>query len=100
RPVRRKTRTLQREDEILRRVVMPPAEARRLLGAVECPVDLDRGDAPAGVSELILLRQPWRIKDSAPRREDPTAAPDPDRLHWYHHGYAGLAVWRSGLCAQ
>src|SRR5206468_5597125 len=53
--VRRNARPLEREDEILRRLVIPTAEAHRLLRAVEGAVDLDRRQLPAGIAELFRL---------------------------------------------
>src|SRR5712692_12043403 len=69
-------RPFNREDEIVRRLVAPAPEARRLLRAVECPVDLDRGDVSAGIVELARLRQPGRIEAAAPRCKDPAADAD------------------------
>src|SRR5207247_2410803 len=62
--VRRNPRTLQREDKILRRRVMPAAVARRLLRAVERTVDLDRGEPAAGIAEFARLRQARRVEDA------------------------------------
>src|ERR1700730_17131354 len=77
-PVRDKTRALERKDEVLRCLVVPPAKTRRLLRAVEGAVDLDRGDLAARMGELTRLRQAGRIEDTPPRRKHPGADPDPD----------------------
>ena len=50
-------RTLEREDETVRRLVMPFGEALRLLRAVIGAVDLDGGQLAAGIFELPLLRE-------------------------------------------
>src|SRR5712671_2021492 len=76
--VRRNARPLEREDEVVRSLVVPAVEARRLLRAVESAVDLDRRQQPAGMAELARLRQAWRVEDAAPRRIDPAADPDAD----------------------
>src|SRR5205807_7542287 len=76
--VRRHSRPLEREDEILRRLVVPAAEARRLLRAVEGAVDLDRGELAAGIAELARLRQARRVEDAAPGWKDPSADADAD----------------------
>src|SRR5207253_1927734 len=74
-------RAFDREDEILRRVRVPAAEARRLLRAVEGAVDLDRGDLAAGEGEFTRLREPLGIERAAPRREHPAADADADLAH-------------------
>src|SRR6266446_6223242 len=76
--VRRNARPLEREDEVVRSLVVPAVEARRLLRAVESAVDLDRRQQPAGMAELARLRQARRVEDAAPRRIDPAADPDAD----------------------
>src|SRR4029077_7434166 len=77
-PVRRNAQPLEREDEILRGLVVPAAEARRLLRAVEGAVDLDRREPAAGIAELARLRQARRVEDAAPRRIDPATDTDAD----------------------
>src|SRR3984893_10379805 len=76
--VRRDARPFEREDEILRRLVVPAAEARRLLRTVEGAVDFDRRELAAGIADLARLRQAPRVEDAAPRRKDPAADPDAD----------------------
>ena len=71
-------RPLEREHEILRRLLRPAPEARRLLAAVEGAVDLDGGDGAAGMLELARLRQLVRIERAAPGLEHPAADADPD----------------------
>ena len=82
--MRRKARALEREDEIVRRLVVPAAEARRLLGTVEGAVDLDRSELAACVAELTCLLQARRLEDAAPRRKDPSADPDADLWRLTH----------------
>src|SRR5260370_15260758 len=76
--MRGEPRPLDREHEILRRLVAPAPEARRFLRAVEGAVDLDRGELPAGVFELAHLGQVFRIERAAPGREHPAADADAD----------------------
>ena len=78
-PVGDVLRALDAEDEAGRRRVAPLGEARRLLQPVIGGVDLDRAQLPAGVFELVLLRQALGIEVAAPRREDPAADADPNR---------------------
>src|SRR5262249_23610268 len=80
-PMRRKPRALDREHEVVRRLVAPAAKARGLLRAVERAVDLDRGQLSAGVFELARLRQTLGIERPAPRRERPAADADADFGH-------------------
>src|SRR5262249_25004781 len=82
-PVGGEPRTLDREHEVVRRLVAPAAKARGLLRAVERAVDLDRGHLPAPIFELARLRQAFGIERPAPRRERPAAYADAD------HGHAG-----------
>src|SRR6516165_4476596 len=78
--MRRKTGAFDRENEILRRLVVPAPVARRFLGAVESAVDLDRGQRTAGKMKLLRLRHPLRVEDTAPRRKNP--ATDPHANLW------------------
>src|ERR1700730_8402960 len=78
---RRHSRPFEREDETLRRLVMPAAITRRFLRAVEGTVDLDRGEPAAGIAELARLRQARWVEDAAPRRIDPAADTDADFPH-------------------
>src|SRR5215471_13761337 len=71
-----KAGALNREDKILRRLIVPTAEAFGLLRTVECAVDLDCSDLAAGKAELTCLRQASRVKDPTPRRKHPTADSD------------------------
>src|SRR5207302_4728016 len=89
-----KTRTLQRKDKILRRLVVPAAKTCRLLRAVEGAVDLDRSDLATRMRELARLRQALRIEDTAPWRKHPAADPDPDPRRGIHQSGACL----SGEC--
>src|SRR5260370_12320161 len=87
--MRGEPRPLDREHEVLRRLVVPAPEARRFLRAVEGAVDLDRGQLPAGIFELARLRQVFRIERAAPGREHPAADADAD--------HAGSAIMRNPM---
>src|SRR5260370_36861314 len=78
--MRGEPRPLDREHEVLRRLVVPAPEARRFLRAVEGAVDLDRGQLPAGIFELARLRQGFRIERAAPGPEHPAADADADHV--------------------
>ena len=71
-------RSLDGEHEAVRHLARPFAEGRRRLRAVERAVDLDRGQALAGVGELLRMRQALRIEHAAPRLEGPAADPNVD----------------------
>ena len=71
-------RTLQREDEIVRRLLAPSGEALGLLRAVIGAVDLDRGQLARGIFELALLGQTVRIEGAPPGLEHPAADTDVD----------------------
>src|SRR6202022_4901137 len=73
--VRRNARPFEREDEILRRLVVPAAEARRLLRTVEGAVDFDRRELAAGIAEFARLRQGPGGGDAAPRPKEPAHHP-------------------------
>src|SRR5215469_9806733 len=75
----RVARSLEGENKILGRLAVPPAETRRPLGAVERPVDLDRGDLAARIAELASLCQARRIEDPAPGWVNPAPNPDANR---------------------
>ena len=64
-PVGRKTRALERELETVWHFARPFAERCRRLGTVEGAIDLDRGEPLGGVSELLRMRQTFRIEISA-----------------------------------
>src|SRR6185312_382662 len=76
-----KARALYGEDEALRRLIPPPGEACRFLGAVEGRVDLDRRHAPACVVQFLGLRESGRIKRSPPWREVPTSDANMNLCH-------------------
>ena len=79
-------RPLDREDEAVRRLVVPLGEALRLLRAIVGAVDLDRGQLAAGVFQLALLRQAFGIEGAAPRLIGPSADADQDaRLGFVRH---------------
>src|SRR5437867_1468978 len=65
---------------------MPFLEAGRRLDAVERAVDLDRGDLPAGIGQLLGLAQPLRVERAAPRRKHPAADADPYAAAVSHRG--------------
>src|SRR5215469_18531208 len=73
-----KARTLDREDKLLRGLVVPPSKGIGALQPVKRAVDLDRVDLPAGMGQLVGLQQTGRIKVAAPWRIGPTGDPDPD----------------------
>ena len=75
--VGREARPLDREDEVVRRLVAPLREALGLLRAVVGAVDLDRGQLAARVFELALLGQALGVEAAAPGLEDPAADADP-----------------------
>ena len=72
-PVRGVARTLQREDEVVRRFRCPTRERLRLLRAVVGAVDFDHGQLPARIAEFLGLREIVGIEDAAPRFERPAA---------------------------
>src|ERR1700733_16019593 len=75
-PVNGKPRTLEREHKTRRNLARPFPKSGRRLRAVECAVDLDRGQPFAGVGEFLRVRQTRRIEYAAPRLERPAAGAD------------------------
>src|SRR6185437_2040575 len=71
-------RPLDREHEIVRHLVAPFDEARRLLRAVIGAVDLDRGQLRARIFEFARLRQTFGKERASPGLEGPAADADPD----------------------
>src|SRR5215469_3841009 len=71
-----KARTLDREDKLLRGLVVPPGKGIRALEPVKRAVDLYRVDLPAGIGQLVGLQQAGRIKVAAPWRIGPTRDPN------------------------
>ena len=69
-------RALDREDEAVRDLAGPFAEAFRLLRAVIGAVDFDRGQLGGGVGQFFRLGQLLRIEHAPPGREGPAADPD------------------------
>src|SRR5438067_5531937 len=53
---------LDREDKIIGRLVMPAGEEFGPLQRIMRAVDLDRLEVPAGIGELVALKQLVRIK--------------------------------------
>ncbi len=76
--VGRKTRRLDRENEIVGRLLLPLDERRAFLRAVVGAVDLDRRQPAAGELELARLRQFLRIERAAPGGIGPAANADAD----------------------
>ncbi len=66
-------RTLQREDETVRRGVGPLPEALGRLQPVMGGVDLDGGEVARGIGQLIRLAKTLGIEHAAPWRIDPAA---------------------------
>src|SRR5690554_6882116 len=74
-----KARPLQREDEIIWRLVMPFEKAFGLLRPIEGAVDLDAAKLRTCIFKLALLCQTFRIKAAAPFGENPPPNTDTDR---------------------
>src|SRR5204863_6114980 len=93
-----------REDKAVRRLGSPFAKTVRPARIVEGAVDLDRGQVPAGMGQLLRLRQPRRIEGAAPRREHPAADADANGAAVTHgsFGYkiAGPARKRESHASQ
>src|SRR5262252_5995280 len=77
-PVHGKPRSLDRKDEAVRHFACPFAKSRGRLSAIEGAVDLDRGEALAGVGKLLRVRQPFRIEHAAPGLVGPSADANTD----------------------
>ena len=77
--VRDEPRALDREDESVRRLVVPALVRRRPLERVERAVDLDRVQPAGGVLELGPLRQAVRVVHLPPGRVAPPRDPHPVR---------------------
>src|SRR6185437_6794106 len=69
-------RRLHCEDEARRGLAAPLRPAVGFEGRVIGAVDLDRSEMLAGIFELALLRQAFRVEDAAPRLEGPAADAD------------------------
>ena len=63
-------------EAILRKELSP--EEFRALQRIMRAVDLDRVEMPAGVGQLVVLSQPWRIKIAAPAAIPPAGDADAD----------------------
>lgn len=77
---------LEREDKIIRCFVAPLSKGGRLEGAVVSAVDFDSGEPLAGVTQLLAVRQAFRIEVAAPGRVGLAADADADLLrsvHWF-----------------
>src|SRR5690606_2505488 len=68
---------LDREHEVVWRLVMPAAETVWMLQRIEAAVEFDGGEAARGMFQLAPLRQPGRIEGAAPARIAPAGNPDP-----------------------
>jgi len=77
-PVGGKARPFEREDKAGGNLARPFVKRRRRLRAIECAVNLNRGQARAGISEFLGVRQALRIENAAPRLEGPAADTDTD----------------------
>ena len=94
---------LDREDEVVGRLVAPLAVGLRLLQRVEGAVDLDRRQPARGVGQLLALGQPLRVEVAAPGRVGPPGHPDPHRdppRPWGTHvrsatSGSGVSIWVS-----
>ena len=71
-------RSLDGEDEVLRRGGGPLVEAGGALQGVEGAVDLHAGKAGGGKLKLAALRELRRVEDAAPARVAPAGDPDAD----------------------
>src|SRR5882762_9384915 len=69
---------LDREDEVVRRLLVPGVEAPRALQRVERSVDLNTVQPSGRVTQLVALRQAFRVEDAAPGRVAPSRDADPD----------------------
>ena len=77
-PVGGKARALERKDKAGGNLARPFAKSRPGLRAIECAVNLNRGQARAGISELFGMRQPFWVENAAPRLKGPAADTDMD----------------------
>jgi hypothetical protein len=64
---------LEREHKVIGRFVAPLREHCRRLQSIERAVDFDRGDLPAGVVQLLILGNVFRVKRLAPGLVVPAA---------------------------
>src|ERR1700751_2039224 len=80
-----KARALERELEPVGHFARPFAKGCRRLGAVEGAIDLDRGEPLGGVSELLRMRQSFRIKQPAQGLKRPAADADIDWPRFHSH---------------
>ena len=71
--------SLEGEDEVVRSLIGPAAEALGLLRTVKGAVDLDRGDSAARISKLFRLPQALGIEHASPGFINPAPNADPDR---------------------
>ena len=76
--VRQEAPALEREHKAGRSDLVPRLEGRRPLQGVEGSVDFERVETPAGVGQLVLLRQSDRVEIPPPRRVVPTRDADAD----------------------
>src|SRR5688500_8229091 len=82
------TAAFEREDEVLRRLVIPLLIVLRALEGIERAVDLDRVEFGGGVFQLALLGQALRIKRPAPWAVAPAGDADADLCHLRRHSSA------------
>src|SRR5215471_6728354 len=83
---------LDREDEVFRRILVPPREGIGPLQGIMRAVDLDRVDLAAGVGELVGLAQSPRVERAAPVAVVPAGNADLDPLSTTHR----RALWDCG----
>src|SRR5262245_22352554 len=82
-------RRFDSEGKILGHLIGPGLERLRLLERVKRAVDLDRGDLPARVLELLLLRDSFRVKGASPGGVNPAG-----------HAYADLPMAKAMAMAM
>ncbi len=97
-PVGAEARGLDREHEPVGRVVVPLGPARGLEARIVGAVDLDRGELAAGIFQLALLREVFRIEDAAPWLEGPAA--DADKEIFSTHGAEYSATLGGTACGS
>src|SRR5690348_8393120 len=69
---------LEREDEIVRRLLVPATEAVRSLQRIEGAIDLNRVEGTTGKFELATVRQAFGIEIASPGGVEPAGDADAD----------------------
>src|SRR5260370_27567120 len=86
---------LDEKDEATRNLRRPLAKGRRCLRAIEGAVDLDRGEVPRRVAQLLRMRQAIGVEHAPPRRKGPTPDAHVDMfggLVGFRHGISSVSI--------